>query len=192
MARKAKRKLPKHIRQALDARQEQERAVDPIPPMRTPLEILERPPDLQQPAPKALPPASGAPAHALPGATAPDWDGASESTANPTDTLAPLPPPPDANQTEALLHKIGASVLVGHQPDADEDDPACTFWIDLKEEILGGIQIRISLRPGRRIVASMLVTTQATESLIRERIPRLRQRLQRRGLHLDEIEVITP
>jgi hypothetical protein len=135
--------------------------------------VLQRPPGVNQPAPKALP----APAHLA-------------SDEDDVPSLAqgqPALPPPTREDAEHILQKAGARVLVGR-----EADDACTFWIDLNEDYLDGVTIRVTLKPGRRITARLIVSSSQTEAYIRKHIAQLHTRLQRRGLHLDEVEVIVP
>lgn len=172
MARKAKRKLPKNIRQAIDAKHKQDRAVEAIDPMRSENPVLMAPPEIQKPAQLALPPSLH---------SSPDSTGLLESGA---DSEA-APSVPERGDAHSWMKKLSSQVLVGH-----ESDDACTFWIDLKEDILDGIRLQITLKPGHRVVARMFVTSAPTQQFIRERVPRLRKRLQQRGLHLDSLEII--
>jgi flagellar hook-length control protein FliK len=85
---------------------------------------------------------------------------------------------------DQLLSKMGTQVLLGRQMEG-----ACEFWIDLKREYLGGVQIRLSLQKGR-IQASIIVNSPESEKLIRSRLIDLKRQLNKRGLTVDTIDVI--
>lgn len=94
-----------------------------------------------------------------------------------------LPASLPRRDTDELLSMMGQQVLLGPQVQG-----AFEFWIELKQEILGGLQIRISLAKGR-ISATLLVHSAETEQTIVQKLPLLQQQLRLRGMSVDKIEV---
>lgn len=89
-----------------------------------------------------------------------------------------------SSRPDTLLRAMGEQVLVGRQLEG-----ACEFWIELKQDILDGLQIRVSLLHGR-LSATMIVTSDATEALLRQRLPQLQRKLRARGLTVEHIEIL--
>lgn len=160
MARKAKRRLPRAIKQAIAEQQRQEYAAEPMDPVQQQPAVLSKPPSVKC-APLLLP----------------------ESTSRDDETEALVRSRRSARPDE-LLHSMGQQVLVGQQVAG-----ACDFWIELKEEILGGLQIRISLAQGR-LSASLIAKSRESERLLLLRLPELREQLRERGMRVARLEVI--
>ncbi len=95
-----------------------------------------------------------------------------------TTALAPRQP------TEIILKKMGKNLLVGHQ-----ETGAFEFWLDLQEQFLGGLQIRLNFKGGK-VSASFLVANAEIEEFVIARIHILKLKLQERGFRIGEIEVI--
>lgn len=89
-----------------------------------------------------------------------------------------------SQRPDDLLRAMGKQVLVGQQMAG-----ACDFWIELKEEILGGLQIRLSLGQGQ-VSASLIAKTKEAETLLLERLPLLKKQLRERGMRVGQLEVI--
>ena len=100
-----------------------------------------------------------------------------------TDSEALVPSRASARPDE-LLRTMGQQVLVGQQIAG-----ACDFWIELKEEILGGLQIRLSLAGGR-LSASLIAKSRDTERLLIRRLPELETQLRQRGMNIAQLEVV--
>ncbi len=83
-----------------------------------------------------------------------------------------------------LLQSMGKQVLVGQQMAG-----ACNFWIELKEDILGGLQIRLSLAGGL-VSASLIAKSKEAEALLLERLPQLEEQLRKRGMRVGQVEVM--
>jgi hypothetical protein len=155
--RKASRKLPRVVQQALAEQQEDAHSAESLPPLQTRTPILAKPPHVQRP-PLLLPEPQQKPSALLPASTS-------------------------GQRTDELLGLMGQQVLMGPQVQG-----AFEFWIELKQEILGGLQIRISLAKGR-ISATLLVHSAETEQQILEKLPILQQQLRLRGMSVEKIEV---
>jgi flagellar hook-length control protein FliK len=156
--RKAQRRLPRAVKQALQ-QQNKPAPTEDLSPLERRNPALVEPPRVRK-TPVLLP----------------------ASTSNEPEALVHAPRP----QTDALLQQMGQSVYVGQQIEG-----ACEFWIELKEEILGGLQIRISLAKGR-VSASLLVQSEDTKALITKKLPQLKQQLRLRGMTINTIEVLVP
>lgn len=155
--RKANRKLPRFVQEAVAEQQQTTVAVEPLPPLSRKTPILAKPPEVRR-APRWLP-------------------------AHNHETTALLPAPPNRQDPDELLRVMGQQVLVGPQIQGTFE-----FWIELKQEILGGLQIRISLANGC-ISATLLVHSAETEQQILQKLPLLQQQLRLRGMSVDKIEV---
>lgn len=154
--RKARRRLPRAVKQALQEQKKSEPSEE-LAPLAQRNPVLVEPPQVRR-VPALLP----------------------ASTSEAPEALVKAPSRP---KTDDLLQRMGQSVFVGQQIEG-----ACEFWIELKEEILGGLQIRISLAKGR-VSASLLVLSEETEALISQKLPQLKQQLRLRGMAIDTIEV---
>ncbi len=162
-SRRAKSRLPRAIKEALRAQEQAQTPTPVVPPPMQPLPpILDRPPEVRQ-APKLLP----------------------ASTTSPGDTEAVVPYRSRASLSpDRLLQTMGEQVLVGQRVEG-----ACEFWIQLKEEILGGVQIRLSLAGGF-VSATLIAADPGTQRLLEERLPQLDRQLRKRGMKVASIDVI--
>ena len=156
--RKAKRRLPRAMREAIQEKERNISKAESIPPITNTPAFLTRPPEVRRP-PELKP-----------------YQDDSNSTAL-VPTRKPIP-------TDRLLQSMGQQVLLGQ-----EIEGVCDFWIELKEDILGGVEIRLSLSSGR-LSATLFVGSRESEALIQERLPILEKQLINRGLSIKKLDIV--
>lgn len=161
MRRKSKGKLPKTVQKALEKKRQDELDVETaIAPFRSGNPTISKPPDvIKAPDKNALPP--------------PTQEEDQESTAL-------IVRPTSAVQ---VMERIGQSALVGANPDGGSE-----YWVTLKQEIFGGLQLRINMHEGQ-LNATMYASTEKIANSLRRQIPALRRHMTRRGFKVQEIDI---
>lgn len=101
-----------------------------------------------------------------------------------TQSKGPLPAlrADQRQQTQQWIESMGEQVLIG------EDNGAHTFWIDLKHEILGGLQIRVSTRH-RQVSATILAPNTTIQTLIETRLVELKAMFLQKGIQVKQLSV---
>ena len=156
--RKAKRRLPRALREALQEKERNISKAEGIPPIEKTPTLLTRPPEVCR-APEINP-----------------YPSDSDSTA--------LVPTRKQIPADRLLQSMGQQVLLGQ-----EVAGVCDFWIELKEDILGGVQIRLSLSGGQ-LSATLIIGSKENEDLLQERLPVLQKQLKDRGLRIKKLDIV--
>ena len=84
-----------------------------------------------------------------------------------------------------VFEKIGSQALVGQHPAGGNE-----FWITLKPQVFGGLQLRISINLEGEVSASMIAPTHAIKHTLKRHLPALRRHLQKKGHKVGKVEVI--
>ncbi len=86
--------------------------------------------------------------------------------------------------TQDILSKMGGQVLVGQGAEDSHE-----YWIELKQDVLGGLKIRISLQ-NKVLSATLLAPNVAIRHALKQRLPALKDHLHSRGIRVQKLEVI--
>ncbi|MCB9637832.1 MAG: flagellar hook-length control protein FliK [Myxococcales bacterium] len=183
------RKASGRISRSLQKKHQEQRALDTekeaIDPFVTGNPTLRKPPEVQRP-PNALVRVGSRHHHGLPtGYSDPYAPGGIQDVdlLDPQGNSIQSLPSPQPNTLE-MLEKLGGQVLVGQgAEDAHE------FWIELKQEILGGLQIRISLQ-NKVLSATLLAPNAGVRHILKQRLPYLKDHLHSRGIRVQKLEVV--
>jgi len=174
MGRRAKKKVSRAVKRALEKKQKAatkpltpEPLSERIPAIMKPPEVVQKPLPMLPPAKQLSGDSGEQTPHALPGSSSPKSLSGSSGL-----------------NTNAMLDRIGHHTLIGSNPDGGNE-----FWIQLKQDILGGLQIRISIQNGE-LTASMLAPSQTIAYILEQRTAQLEQHLQNRGFQVKRLQVI--
>lgn len=158
MGRKAKGKLPKVVKKALKQKNNPIEQETAIAPFRSANPITQKPPELVQ-APLALPPSP----HAEP-------------------TPNELPAVKKEERPE-VFEKLGQQALLGEHPDGGNE-----FWITLKPQIFGGLQLRIRMHEGK-VSATMIAKTLSVKRTLKRHLPAMKTHLEQRGFQVEQVDI---
>ncbi len=93
-------------------------------------------------------------------------------------------PQREAPNPQEVMSKLGGQVLVGQAAEGAHE-----YWIELKQEVLGGLQIRISFQ-NKVLSATLLAPNAGVRHTLKQRLPALKDHLHSRGIRVQKLEVV--
>ena len=185
MTRKASGRIPRSLQKKHKAQQVLEAQKEAIDPFQTGNPSIQKPPDIVRP-PQALVrapassrtsplPPSGLP---LPQEAEPPQLPPSQEATEEASQL------PQRLEASTILERLGGGVFIGKGAEESHE-----FWIELKEEVLGGLQLRISLQ-GKQLSATLIAANAGIKHILKQRIPALRDQLQSRGMKIQKLDIV--